>query len=355
MPSWRSRCEASSIRCGDIQQPAGEVGDVAVERGREQQRLPRGGRRGRDGLDVLDEAHVEHAVGFVEHQHFDAGEIETAAVQQVEQATGCGDQHVQRAANGLQLGAVGHAADDGRRAQPLERAPVGFAGFRDLERQLAGGREHQHARAAAGHGTLLGSDEALQRRQHEGGGLAAAGRGRNHEIHAGDGHRDRLRLDGRGLGVARVLDGLQQSVVQAEGSEGRRRGRDRNVVIQRDGNVVTQVSLQQFDGAAGGRIAVKSHPGATASPPTRGLHECRRLKSEPMKSAFFPLSEGTGRWSIPNARPARIRGFVRRGKRICHSVAVGYNPTRPEERCNGVPRQAQVSEPRSLTRDHAHG
>ena len=47
---------------------AGHLPDTAFQRGREEQGLARF-RRGRDdGFDVLNEAHVEHAVGFVEHQ-----------------------------------------------------------------------------------------------------------------------------------------------------------------------------------------------------------------------------------------------------------------------------------------------
>ena len=33
--------------------------------------LPRAGRSRRDELDVVDESHVEHAIGFIEHQHLE--------------------------------------------------------------------------------------------------------------------------------------------------------------------------------------------------------------------------------------------------------------------------------------------
>jgi hypothetical protein len=41
-----------------------------------------------DALDVVDEAHVEHAVGLVEHQRLHPGEVDTAAVELVDQAAG---------------------------------------------------------------------------------------------------------------------------------------------------------------------------------------------------------------------------------------------------------------------------
>ena len=52
------------------------------------------GQHGDDLADVVDEAHVEHAVGFVEHEDFDLVEAHGALTAQVEQAAGRGDEHV---------------------------------------------------------------------------------------------------------------------------------------------------------------------------------------------------------------------------------------------------------------------
>ena len=41
-----------------------------------------------NALDVGNECHVEHAVGFVDHQQFDAGEQQPAAFGMVEQTAG---------------------------------------------------------------------------------------------------------------------------------------------------------------------------------------------------------------------------------------------------------------------------
>ena len=49
---------------------------------------------GDDALDVMDEAHVEHAVGFVEHQDLDLVEAHRALVDQIEQAAGRGHQDI---------------------------------------------------------------------------------------------------------------------------------------------------------------------------------------------------------------------------------------------------------------------
>jgi hypothetical protein len=43
----------------------------------------------------VDEAHVEHAIGFVEHQDLDAGQVHVLLLVQVEQAARRGDQHIE--------------------------------------------------------------------------------------------------------------------------------------------------------------------------------------------------------------------------------------------------------------------
>ncbi len=53
---------------------------------REQQRLPRRRQLGDHSLDVVDEAHVEHAVGLVEDEDRDAVEADMALLHEVEQA-----------------------------------------------------------------------------------------------------------------------------------------------------------------------------------------------------------------------------------------------------------------------------
>ena len=56
---------------GVAQHRFGELGDVLGHGGREEQRLPLDRQLGDDFADVVDEAHVEHAVGFVEHEELD--------------------------------------------------------------------------------------------------------------------------------------------------------------------------------------------------------------------------------------------------------------------------------------------
>ena len=64
----------ASMRIGIVQELAGDALDLGRHGGREEQRLAREGQKLADALDVGNEAHVEHAVGLVDDQHFDAGE-----------------------------------------------------------------------------------------------------------------------------------------------------------------------------------------------------------------------------------------------------------------------------------------
>ena len=69
-----------------------------------------------DAADVVDEAHVEHAVGFVEHEHLDAVELHGAVRHQVEQPAGRRDQHVDAVGERAHLRVDVHAADGERHA-----------------------------------------------------------------------------------------------------------------------------------------------------------------------------------------------------------------------------------------------
>ena len=59
-----------------VEQAVGERLDLVGERRREQQVLPLLRQQREDALDVADEAHVEHAVGFVEHEDLDVRQID---------------------------------------------------------------------------------------------------------------------------------------------------------------------------------------------------------------------------------------------------------------------------------------
>ena len=165
-----------------------------------------------DALDVGDEAHVEHAVGLVDDQDLDAGHQDLAALEQVEQAAGRGDEDVDAAVELLELVVEGDAADDQRHGQ-LVVAAVAVEALLDLRGEFARRLEDQRARHARPGAALF---EQGQHGQDEGGGLAGAGLGDADDIAARQRMGDRLRLDGRRLGVAAGLNRGQDFRAQSE-------------------------------------------------------------------------------------------------------------------------------------------
>jgi hypothetical protein len=135
-------------------------------------------------------------------------EPDLALLHEVEEAAGRGDQDVHAVREVLALLAVTDAAVDHGRAQ------VGVFGiflerFLDLQRELAGGLEHEAADLAVG-------AEALENGQRKGRGLARAGLGRADHILAGEDHGYGLRLDRRRVLVAFLLDRVGDAVAEAE-------------------------------------------------------------------------------------------------------------------------------------------
>ena len=90
--------------------------DLALERGGEQQRLALVRRHLHEPVDRRAEAHVEHPVGLVEHEHADALQRYVPAVDQVQQTPGRGDEDVGAPGQPRLLGDPG-AAVDGRNGQ----------------------------------------------------------------------------------------------------------------------------------------------------------------------------------------------------------------------------------------------
>ena len=68
--------------------------DRRRHRCRKQQRLAVGRQFGADMFDVGNETHVEHAIGFVDHQQFASVQQYVAAFEQIHQSARCRDQHV---------------------------------------------------------------------------------------------------------------------------------------------------------------------------------------------------------------------------------------------------------------------
>ncbi len=99
------RLRPTAIRCGLIQGLGSQRFDLLREGGREEHGLAFGRHVFEDALHVGQEAHIEHAVGFIEHQDLDTLELGIALVEMIEQAAGAGDQDLDAVAQGAYLGA----------------------------------------------------------------------------------------------------------------------------------------------------------------------------------------------------------------------------------------------------------
>ncbi len=181
----------------------GKLLDLRRARGREQHGLPLRGQLLQDGAHRGQEAHVEHAVGLIQHQHLHAAELGVTLFDVVEQAARAGDDDFDPVAQGFDLRPCRNTAVNGGAAELRFRAQIAD-GFMGLLRQFAGGADDERAEAAARPGEQL-----LQNGQHKGGRLAGAGLRGAEQIVAGEGGRQSRQLNGRGRDVADASDRRQ--------------------------------------------------------------------------------------------------------------------------------------------------
>ena len=223
----RSNLDALGI-AGDL---ARHRPDHAVERRREQQGLASRRRLRNDRLDVFNETHVEHAVGFVKDQHFETAEIDPPALHVIHQAARRGDHHINRTLQSFQLRRVGHATDQAGDAELLQFMAVVERGLVHLQREFARRRQHQDAWTVALDGRI--NREAIKARQHEGCRLAAAGVGRHQQVGAGQRSGNRFDLHRRRLLIAGFFERVEDDRVQTQIGKSSRERHDTKPFISR--------------------------------------------------------------------------------------------------------------------------
>ena len=213
----RGRCDLHASRV------AHQVGDLAhgllVEGRREQQRLTLGRRLAHNAADGGQKAHVEHAVGLVEHQDLNLVQVASALLDQIDQTARRCDQDVAAVLECRGLRLVAHAAHDGHGNMTGDVGDLA-RDLVDLLGKLARRGDDEHhgatavalgllgaatavAAAALAHG--LGRSDVLQivhGRQQKGGRLAGAGLSGGKQVAALEHHGDRASLDRRGRRVA---------------------------------------------------------------------------------------------------------------------------------------------------------
>ena len=201
-----ARCDLYGQRV--VQQPFRQSADIVRIGGGEQQVLPLLRQQLDDLADVVDEAHVQHSIGLIEHQHLHLGEVSHALLCEIEQTTGSRHQNVAAAAQCADLRIDAHAAEHLVGPQ-LHVFAVVARTLSHLRAKLAGGSQHQRAGGPA-RAVRLVRGQPLQNGQHEAGRFAGAGLGAGEDIAAGKHGRNRLDLDGGRRIVALIGDSTQQ-------------------------------------------------------------------------------------------------------------------------------------------------
>jgi len=192
------------------QESRGEPADIVRVGGREHQVLTLPRQQLQDPADVVDEAHVEHAIGLIEHAAAYRAEIERALAGEIEQPTRSGDKQITAGAQGLDLRLLAHAAEDHRRAQRAVAA-VAAGALGHLRGQLTRRSEHQRARRAP-----LRLAKPLQDRQHERRRLAGAGLRAREHVASGEHRRNGGALNRRRRGIAFFGNSTHQPGLEPE-------------------------------------------------------------------------------------------------------------------------------------------
>ena len=195
-----------------VQKLFGDAPDFRRHGGGEEQRLAGERNELADALDVGDEAHVEHAVGFVDDEQLDAVEQQPSALEMVEQAAGRRDQHIDAARELGVLVVERDAADDQRDVELVVDA-VFDKTFFDLRREFARRLEDERARHARAGAAFF---QHGQHRQHECRRLAGAGLRDAEHVAPGEHVGDGLILDGGGSFVTGRRNGGENFFGQAE-------------------------------------------------------------------------------------------------------------------------------------------
>ena len=195
--------------------PVGEGLDLGrISRG-EEEILTTGREELEDFADVVDETHVEHAVGLIEDEDLDLGKVDRALADVVEEASRRGHEDIDPATEALDLWVDPDSAKN-HGGGKVEALAIGRDAFTDLGGEFARRGEDESARAA---GTRLARGEALEHRQGEGRGLARAGLRSSEEVASREDGRDGLGLDRRGRRVAFGGDGIGEGGIEAEFGE----------------------------------------------------------------------------------------------------------------------------------------
>ncbi len=138
--------------------------DHRRHRRRKQRDLTLGRRLPENPLDVFDEAHPQHFVGFVEHDGLQRAEFQRAAAHVIHQAPRRADDDVHAAFQLPQLHRVILTAVDRQHVESLQMTRVRLKRFGDLDREFPRRRQYEHLRFGRASGRAATAAAARTRR-----------------------------------------------------------------------------------------------------------------------------------------------------------------------------------------------
>ena len=201
-----------------VQQAIGKRFNVVGKCSAEEQILPLWRQHCEHLFDVVNEAHVEHAVGLIEHEDFNLREIDRTLAVEIEQSTRRCHHDIDTVTHGLNLWIDAHTTEDAGRGHRQKLAVDTNALFH-LRGQLASGREDQCAGkffAARTVGRwqwrLRGKHQPLQHRQHKARRFSGTGLGTTEQIPAFEHRWDGLLLNRRRRAVTMGKHGADELI-----------------------------------------------------------------------------------------------------------------------------------------------
>jgi len=196
----RTEGEANGIFCVI----AHELCHGAFHRGGEAQSLALLRQYANDATDGREEAHVEHAIGFVEDKRLDASQRDEPAVEIIFEAARRSDDKPRALADSIELAAFRKATNDEPRGLRLLRAQSVILRD-DLHRELPGRHKNQSGDTGSLRLPQLLHDGKQERERFAGSSL-----GRGDDVLALQGLRNCRRLNGSGNGKLRRDESLLQ-------------------------------------------------------------------------------------------------------------------------------------------------
>ena len=190
-----------------MQDACGQLLDLLGHGGAEHQVLALPGQLGDHLFHIVDKAHIQHPVGFVQNKDLNVGKVQQPLPHQVVQAARAGNEDVHALFQGCDLRSLTHTAKDDGAAQGQILA-VGFKALADLQSQLPGRGQDQGADSTLFAGCA--GSQAVEHGQRKGSRLAGTRLGAAHQVPPGQHRRNGRCLNGRGGLVARFLHSAQQ-------------------------------------------------------------------------------------------------------------------------------------------------